>query len=548
MTRLTALIARTALTALVVFSTVGCPNYDCPPATEPLPSGRCVPIDEEALADAATPDGSVGEPDAEAITGTVTIEVPDTPQRLARGGAIDVALHVSQGPSYFGPIELTVDALPEGITGLITPDPASPTLRLAASPSVATETFQVTVRGHVVGAVEIAGEASFDLRVVGARGTLDESLDGDGIRADTPLDGTRDRVVGIAVDDEDGVILVGNGQADGTDQGFVTWYDADGIPVADMADAGTRRVQVLAERTQIRGFLPTPEGTLLALEVGIQPRMIRLTPEGRDDRRFETDPTVARPSANRGGSVLPHDHDGFVIRFSQQLERYNFGGMLDHAFGTHGVVPVPSGVLATGAALPDGSIVVGATQTGGYWFRRYDRSGQPDHPFGTAGLVEIAAPYGIVRSMIPLDGGGFVATTGSANFTTPADVTSRLYWITRTGALDTRFGEGGILVFTDGTTDRFWIAGGLRSGDRLHVFGTRRPVDGQRHGFVAAMSLDGVLDRDFGDAGFTDLGPLVHPEFAAVEADGERLVLGCDRPLGTASDATRTVAIARVWL
>ncbi|NIS33242.1 MAG: hypothetical protein GWO04_26250, partial [Actinobacteria bacterium] len=104
---------------------------------------------------------------------------------------------------------------------------------------------------------DITGEASFEVGVRGARGALDVSFDGDGIRTDVPLDGSRDRVTHVALAPDGTIVVAGDGRADDRRVGFVSWYGPDGVPDRAIADGGSRVIDVLdEENVRTRGLLP----------------------------------------------------------------------------------------------------------------------------------------------------------------------------------------------------------------------------------------------------------------------------------------------------
>jgi uncharacterized delta-60 repeat protein len=178
-----------------------------------------------------------------------------------------------------------------------------------------------------------------------------------------------------------------------------------------------------------------------------------------------------------GGSGTINTDTGFVVRLLPD-------GSRDPAFGTMGVVSLPSGVSAL-AIDASGRILVGGGSTSGAFIERLDESGTPDPSFGVAGVLDpIATPSGVVEGLA-VDANGLIDVVYNVSFT---DV--RLVRLTSSGGIDpgfsgpvsTGFSAPGDLAF--GSSGRIYVSGGNGSDAA-----------------VLALKADGTTDASFGTNG-----------------------------------------------
>ena len=158
-------------------------------------------------------------------------------------------------------------------------------------------------------------------------------------------------------------------------------------------------------------------------------------------------------------------------------------------------------------ALKYGTLLVaGAVDDGGFAVVRYRRNGTLDPRFGTRGKVRTSLPSSTssVEDLI-VDDQGRIVVAGILN-----NDEFVLVRYTRSGALDTSFGDDGVLITRESLPEAA-SAGTVRvqSNGRLVVAGwldldLSLPV---RQMFVARYDDDGKLDDSFGDGdGWTALG------------------------------------------
>ncbi len=529
---------RLLATLLLVSAALGCAqSASCPVGTASDEGGRCSAAPDAALDD----DAGVGSPEPEP-PGRLIVRVPTDVTWIIAGDTAEVALRASTAPSYYGPITIMLEGLPEGVALAPDEDFAGPTFALrAVSDAPVGVRAEVMVRAFVTERPEIAGEATFTLGVRGRRGELDESFDADGIRTDVPLDGSRDTVTQIARAAEGTLIVGGNGQADGRQIGFVSWYAPDG------SSAGvTQQVDILGARnTRVRGVLPMEDGLLVSVEADSE-YVLRYDEDGRVDRGFVTDPTVARPSVLHGGALHRHG-DGFIVSFNEQLERYHADGTLDRDFGAEGIIPVSGALVPRMAFFSDRSFVWASTSyTAGKVFMRLDAHGGRRISFGTRGVVELSG----IRSLfgiVALEDGAMIFA-GDTLAVSAADFRGGLTKITPRGEIDSAFGAGGERLIDDGTGAALALYGIAAHDDTIYGWGTRYVDGAPLRGFVVAYTSAGTLDTTFDHGGFVDLGEGVLPRDGFVDEVSGRLVLACDRSSSSDPGALHMIAVIRLWL
>ncbi|MDQ4121615.1 MAG: FG-GAP-like repeat-containing protein [Acidobacteriota bacterium] len=185
----------------------------------------------------------------------------------------------------------------------------------------------------------------------------------------------------------------------------------------------------------------------------------------------------------------------------------NAAGVLDPTFGTNGRVSmiVGSGARANAAALQsDGKIVVV-----GYVFRaasqrdivvaRFNANGTPDLSFGENGRVVAAiSNRNETAHSVAIDASGRIVVVGSIEPVDDSPITDFLVVrFTQTGALDTSFGNGGVVTVSQGSSDSFNAVAIQPNGRIVAAGGTS---DG---GLAVLMGFtpQGAIDIEFGDLG-----------------------------------------------
>jgi uncharacterized delta-60 repeat protein len=213
--------------------------------------------------------------------------------------------------------------------------------------------------------------------------------------------------------------------------------------------------------------------------------------------------------------------------------RYQTDGSLDSSFGSGGVVTTVVGAgqcEASGVALqPDGKIVV--VGTGGTWgdssltVARYDVGGALDTSFGDGGIVTltVGSEYNWGSDVV-IQSDGKILVSGSSVLATYDFVLARY---DTHGNLDAGFGGTGVIT-TDLTGDEdFANALALQPDGKIVVVG--RGDTGDYDFAVARYETDGDLDPAFGSGGIT----VTHVSGASddvydvvVQPDGKIVVVG----------------------
>jgi uncharacterized delta-60 repeat protein len=179
------------------------------------------------------------------------------------------------------------------------------------------------------------------------------------------------------------------------------------------------------------------------------------------------------------------------------LTRYNSNGKLDGTFGSGGVVKssLPSDLTpfdaTTAVTTPSGQIVVVGTGGNGIRVGRFNANGRLDPTFNGDGFNDqvITGAYDVPSVIVQNDGKIIVSV-----LIEPGD--SELLRFDKNGALDTNFGNGGVLV-----TPIQVFALSLAKGGKIVAGGATDadPTTGLHSAFAVARYLsDGSLDPTFG--------------------------------------------------
>ncbi len=217
--------------------------------------------------------------------------------------------------------------------------------------------------------------------------------------------------------------------------------------------------------------------------------------------------------------------------------RYNADGTIDTTFaGGLVTTMLSSGVCnappARAALQPDGKIVIAATRDPGgatdFALLRYTASGALDTTFGSGGLVIYNyVMYDQSRDVVIQPDGRILLSGTSSNNTNSDFVVARF---TSTGALDGTFGVGGRSVygFASGSNDSVTDMALQPDGKVLVVGLTYSPGTLPDIGLVR-FTASGALDSTFGGGGALKInvfGSTDQPQAVAVQTDGKILVGG----------------------
>lgn len=150
--------------------------------------------------------------------------------------------------------------------------------------------------------------------------------------------------------------------------------------------------------------------------------------------------------------------------------------------GTLGDVANAIAIDDEGRILLVGNVDAGSSSRAGV--ARLQPEGQPDTTFGAQGRLEIAAFFGPQDLRLMPD--GHILIGGPS--TTPGDFRGVAAMLRPDGALETRFGQGGVFPQTDGINppDYFSSAPRIVAGDYIYWIGGTTDIDGS---FAAARAV-----------------------------------------------------------
>lgn len=193
--------------------------------------------------------------------------------------------------------------------------------------------------------------------------------------------------------------------------------------------------------------------------------------------------------------------------------RVDRSGSLDRTFGVDGVVDAMLG-SAFGASsrwsavtvLPDGRIVVAGSESDDLVTARYDPTGALDTSFGDGGIVAAPLPHGGNARAVATTGSGDIVVVGAA-YGDPASgypTDALVLRLHADGTLDDGFGAGGIVTIELGKNDDEARAIVTQGSGRIVVLAdSNGPELMNPSGSVVLLGLrpNGQIDRAFGDAG-----------------------------------------------
>jgi uncharacterized delta-60 repeat protein len=347
------------------------------------------------------------------------------------------------------------------------------------------------------------GRADFALARYHLDGTLDASFGTDG-RVTTDFFGDNDGIEAIAIQPDGKIVAAGFASSGSAFRLALARYQADGTLDTTFGSGGkvtTGARGATAVALQADGKLVVADLTALA----------RFTTDGSLDAAFGAGGTVTAPlevealAVHLDGKIVAAGSDVVIIgpdpeggnlgRLVVAVARFNTDGSPDATFGDGGKVltELSSSASRASAVLvqPDGKTVAVGSAGNGFGLVRYEWNGGLDGTFGQAGIV-ITSLGGIndqaFDAALQLDG-KIVAAGWSISNATANDFGLARYQAD--GALDTTFGNGGIMItdFLHNTAD---IANGV------------------------ALGLDGSIVA----AGWTNLGDFPTDTFALARYQG----------------------------
>lgn len=230
--------------------------------------------------------------------------------------------------------------------------------------------------------------------------------------------------------------------------------------------------------------------------------------------------------------AVQSDNKVVVVGFGEKpqqfvVARYTTSGVLDTTFGTNGIVKTAfsdRALARTVAIQSDGKIVVGGDLAGtSFILARYTSSGALDTTFGNQGIVftAVGTSSGINGLVIQQDGKIVAAgyTESIADFAVARYTTS--------GALDTSFGGGDGIVTTDFFSDDDRASSiQLQQDGKIVVGGSSIDFDLLPNFAIARYTTSGVLDTSFNSSGLVTTLTLCGVTSVGIQADGKIVAVG----------------------
>jgi uncharacterized delta-60 repeat protein len=323
-------------------------------------------------------------------------------------------------------------------------------------------------------------------------GTLDTAFGSGGIVTTSIGSSSNDICYAVALQ-PDGKIVAAGGSSEGANNVLVlVRYNGNGSLDTDFGSGGIVTASVSGNATglsvavQTGGKIVVSGSSWNSSSFDADFAVARYTITGTLDTTFGASGFVTTPigssSMDNGHSVALQSDGKIVVGGDGSgvfaVVRYNTDGSLDSAFGLNGIVTTSFGNYAGAVSVaiqPDGKIVaVGQSGSSGDWdisVARYTITGTLDLGFGTAGVVVTpigsSADYG---SAVAVQSDGKIVVAGGSSNGNDDDFAVVRY--SPTGALDTLFGVGGIVVTPIGLGDDSGFSVALQSDGKIVVAGS----------------------------------------------------------------------------
>lgn len=495
---------------------------------------------------------------------------------VTQGGTATLRVNVQRLLGWQGPVTLTLQNLPAGVTAppVTVPADASqvdiPLLAQASAPHSLPTTATVRASGGALLATQ-----DITVTVRGTPGTIDTSFGGGTVV--TSVNPSEDYAHAVAVQPDGKVLTVGTTATSTGTVVAVVRHQRDGTLDPSFGTAGQVVTQIGARGDSARAVAVQPDGRIVvagwtdATGTDADFLVLRYLADGRLDPSFGQGGAVVVPFGNgtdRAFAVAVQDDGRIVVGGTTLDSRIASGqdfallrlmpdGALDAGFGNGGKVVTPmspssGGDVVYALALPrvgGEQRIVAAGGEGDFMVARYTAAGLLDAGFGQGGRVVglFRKNIGQARSVALLPDGRMVLAGSIYNDFAAAQLTA-------SGALDPGFGQGGL--FTKAVNPDNWngATGIVRQADgKLVLGGWAYSGNSSSADFVALRLLPGgTLDGEFGTG-----GQVIHPladrsrndaaRGIALQADERiptvRAVLG-----GEMSSGANDFALIRLWL
>lgn len=241
------------------------------------------------------------------------------------------------------------------------------------------------------------------------------------------------------------------------------------------------------------------------------------TPNGAEDTSYNgTGKKIITLGGNSQADATAVQNDGQILfcGYSYQTQtdsnvtRLNTDGSFDTTFNSVGYAntPVGNGAMANSVVeQTDNSIVVGGLAVDGqgeFMLVRYTSSGALDTSFGTGGIVINVIGYLAQINQIALQSDGKIVAGGYQQ-----DGNGMTFCLARyetDGSLDTTFGTSGIVTTQAGANGESQISSiAIQTDGKIVAGGYALDNDGVYKFAVARYETDGSLDSGFGTSGIT---------------------------------------------
>lgn len=239
---------------------------------------------------------------------------------------------------------------------------------------------------------------------------------------------------------------------------------------------------------------------------------------------------------NDGRTVVVGDDNEYFQRIV--LTRFRADGSLDPAFGNGGTVVTDAfegrefvhGMArqADGKYLVCGyTVVIG--EPSDVLVIRYNADGSLDTTFGDGGVAKPAVGFHSRARQISVGADGTITVAGGRGVVPEQDLL--LARLTSDGAIDTTFGNGGVITADFGYSDEVLDFTVRPDGSTIMLVRSADHTAGTFTAFVMRLTADGAVDDTFGVGGRAELHAAHGYEFTMVEQlivleDGRYLVGG----------------------
>ncbi|HVO74281.1 MAG TPA: T9SS type A sorting domain-containing protein [Ignavibacteriaceae bacterium] len=201
------------------------------------------------------------------------------------------------------------------------------------------------------------------------------------------------------------------------------------------------------------------------------------------------------------GSALALNNSDFAVA------RYDTNGMLDHTFGTNGIVLTKIGIhdsfIKSIAIQNDGKIVAagytGNGQDNDFALARYDQDGSLDSTFGENGIITNNIGSSDVASSVAVQTDGKIVFAGGTLVGTQSEIA--LFRYNPNGALDNTFGTNGVVLTKIDSSDADANSLVIQNDGKIVVAGYDTENDIFYDFMLARYNSNGAPDNTFGTNG-----------------------------------------------